>query len=169
MSNELYYDPRLVNQGSKEAIRAGDMDQDTLKQDTEVTVFSETVADDQFLYHGYGARNRDRAEAFVGLDLVASGNGTGTAGDDITGDVVLALTDSQQKRVLASQTFEDLDELRDSLSETRSDRVVEPALAPFARAGRVLEVRIEADAASDGVEIDPDASSGKLYYGEIQG
>jgi len=169
MSNQLYYDPRLVNQGSKEAIRAGDMDQDTLKQDTEVTVFSETVADDQVLYHGYGAQQRDRAEAFVGLDLVASGNGAGSAGDEITGDVVLALTDSQQKRVLASQTFEDLDELRDSLAETRSDRVVEPALAPFARAGRVLEVRIEADANSDGVEIDPDASSGKLYYGEIQG
>lgn len=169
MSNQLYYESDLVNQGSKEAIRAGDFDQDTLKEDTEVTVFAETVADDQFLYHGFGARQRDRAEAFVGLDLVATGGGTGSSGDAITGDVVLAITDSQQKRVLASQTFEDLDELRDSLAETRSDRVVEPALAPFARPGRVLEVRIEADAASDGVEIDPAASSGKLYYGEIQG
>lgn len=167
--NELEPNRRLAGSGSKESIRASDLDQDTLKADTEVTVFSEQVADDQLLYHGYGVRDREYAEAFTALDLVASGNGAGTAGDAITGDVVLAVTDSQGRRVLASTTFESLAELRDAAAEARSDRIVEPALAPYAMPGRRLEVRIEADAASDGVEIDPANSSGKLYYGEIQG
>jgi hypothetical protein len=169
MPEQLYYDGRLVGEGSKESIRANELDQDTVKVDTEVTVFQERVNDDQVLYHGYGDDERNQAEAFVGLDLVASGNGAGTAGDPISGDLVLAITDSEGRRVLASRTFEDLDELRDSLTETRSDRVIEPAQAPVATSGRQLELRVEADADSDGFEIDPDASDGKLYFGEIQG
>jgi len=169
MPEQLYYDERLVGEGSKESIRANEFDQDTVKENTEVTVFSERVNDDQVLYHGYGEDERNRAEGFVALDLVASGNGSATAGDKITGDLVLAITDSEGRRVLAARTFEDLNELRDSLAETRSDRVIEAAQAPVATSGRQLEIRIEADADSDGAEIDPDASSGKLYFGEIQG
>ena len=166
---DLSYNSNLAGAGSKETIRAGDLDQDTLKQDTEVTVYQHPVADDQRLYHGYGVRDSRYATGFVGLDLVASGNGAGAVGDAIQGDVILAITDSEGKRVLSSVTFESLEELRDSLAESRSERRVEPAMAPFARPGRNLEIRVDADAASDGVEIDPDASSGKLYYGKIQG
>jgi len=168
MPRQLYHDARLAGEGSKESIRAEDFDQDTLKQGTEVTVFSRQVNDDQVLYHGYGSDVRATAEAFVQLELDASGNGTGAAGDAITGDVILAVTDSEGDRVLASRTFEDLDELRDSAAEQRSDRVIEPALAPLARSGRNLEMRVEADASSDGMEIDPTASSGKLYFGKVQ-
>jgi hypothetical protein len=168
MANELTPDERLAGTGRKETVRAGDFDQDTLKEDTEVTIWRKSVNDDQILFHGFGVQNRDFAEGFVGVDLVASGNGTGSAGDDVTGDVVLAITDSEGKRVLRSTTFESLEELRDSLSETRSDRVIEPAMSPYAEPGRNLEIRIEGDANSDGVEIDPDASTGKLYYGLVQ-
>jgi hypothetical protein len=171
MPQQLSYDQRAAGAGSKESIRAGDLDQDTLKGGEEVTVFSKQVNDDQALYHGYGVRSREFAEAFVGLDLVASGNGTGAAGDKIDGDVVLAVSDSEGDRVLASTTFESLEELRDSLDESRSDRIVEPAHTAdgdIAGAGRRLEIFIEADASSDGYEIDPSASSGKLYYGKIQ-
>jgi hypothetical protein len=161
-------DGRLAGAGSKESIRSGDLDQDTLKSGTEVTVFSKQVNDDQLLYHGFGPERRSAASGFVFLDLVASGNGTGNAGDKITGDVVLAITDSEGDRVLAATTFESLEELRDSSASDRTERIIESALSPFARSGRQIEVRVEADAASDGVEIDPSASTGKLYFGKVQ-
>jgi len=164
MPNELNYYSDLVGSGSKEPIPASAMNQATLKQSTEVVVWSKQVGNDQLLWHGNGPEQRDYATAFVGLDLVASGNGSGNAGDDLDGEVVLTITDSDQRRVLASTTFDTLSQLRDALSESRSDRPVEAALAPYANPGRHLEVRIVADAASDGAEIDPASSSGQLYY-----
>lgn len=167
MPKALYPESDLSGRGGKEAVRASQFDAETVSADNEVTVFSEEVKQDQLLYHGYGVRQRDFAEAFVGADLVASGNGAGTAGDPIEGELVLAITDSEQKRVLAATTFDGLDELRDSLQEVRSDRIVEPAMAPVAKPGRHLELRIDADPASDGYELDPSGSTGKLYYGQI--
>lgn len=166
---KLYPESGLAGRGDKETVRPSQFGQETLSADNEVTVWSEEVKQDQALYHGFGVRERSYAEAFVGLDLVATGNGTASGGDPIKGDVVLAVTDSEQRRVLASVTFEGLGELRDSLAEVRSDRIVEPAMAPFAQPGRHLEIRIDADPDSDGAELDPDASDGKLYYGQITG
>lgn len=164
---QLSKDRRVFGIGDKESIDAGDLDQDTVKAGTEVTVWSKQVAQDELLFHGHGPEQRERADAFVGLDLVASGNGAGTAGDDINGDVILAITNSAQNRVLASVTFDSLSQLRDSLAESRTDRIVEPTMAPFGKPGRHLEVRIDATAGTDGYEIDPSASSGQLYYSQV--
>ncbi|QGX95002.1 hypothetical protein EI982_09465 [Haloplanus rallus] len=171
MPKQLVVDGRAAGLGNKKTIRAGDLDQDDLKAGTEVTVWQKQVNDDQLLYHGYGPDRRSAASGFVYMDLVASGNGTATAGDDIRGDVVLAVTDSEGDRVLASVTFESLEELRDSANDERTERVIEAAMSAegdLAGPGRNLEVRIEADDTSDGYEIDPDASTGKLYYGKVQ-
>ncbi|MBV0903919.1 hypothetical protein [Haloarcula salina] len=153
--------------GNKKPIPASAMAQATVVTGTEITVFAKQVAQDEILMHGHGSHLRDIAEAFVGLDLVASGNGSGTAGDDIQGDVVLAITNSDQTRVLADVELDSLDQLRDSLSESRTDRIVEELMTPYAKPGRHLEVRIRAESGSDGVEIDPSASSGQLYYTQI--
>jgi len=169
---QLVVDPRAAGLGNKKTIRAGDLDQDDLKAGTEVPVWSKQVNDDQVLYHGYGPENRSAATGFVYLDLVATGDGAATsAGDPIRGDVVLAVTDSEGDRVLASTTFESLEELRDSAGDERTERVIEAAMSAegdLAGPGRQLEVRIEADDTSDGYEIDPDESDGKLYYGKVQ-
>jgi len=165
----LYYSRKIAGVGRRIPIRAGDFDKRVVQADQEVTVFSRQVEDDQMLFHGYGSRNRKTANGFVGLDLVATGSAAGGAGDSIDGDVVLAITDSDGRRVKASTTFTDLETLRESLAENRSDRVIEPAFGDLAGPGRRLEVRVVADAASDGVEIDPTASSGKLVYGLFQG
>lgn len=164
MSRDLEPAPQWANAGQKKPIRAGDMDQDTLKAGSEVTVWSKQCSQDQLLFHGHGPPKREFAEAFVGLQLEASGNGAGAVGDDVTGDVVIAIMDSEQKRVLASAVLDSLDQLRESQNESRTDRIVESALGPYAKPGRHLVVRVEADSNSDGVEIDPAASSGNLYY-----
>jgi hypothetical protein len=167
MPEQLYREPDLYDTGSKEPIPASAFDQDTVKAGTEVPVWSKQVGNDQILFHGHGPADREFAEAFVGLDIVASGNGSGGAGDNIQGELVLAITDSDQRRVLASTTFDTLQQLRDALSESRSDRPVENALGPYAKPGRHLEVRINSDPATDGYEIDPSASSGNLYYTRV--
>jgi hypothetical protein len=161
------YEPLYDEGDDKESIRATNFDAETLKAGTEVTVWAKQVNQDQVLWHGHGRDERMRAEAFVGLDLVASGNGDGTADADIEGDVILAITNSDQNRVLASTTFDSIEQLRDSLAESRTDRIVEAAMAPYAKPGRHIEVRIDADDSSDGFEIDPSASSGQLYYTEV--
>ena len=167
MPEELMKYPDWYDTGSKEPINAGDLDKATLQAGAEIVAWAAQVGNDQALFHGHGSHVRDVAEAFVDLDLVASGNGTGAAGDKIDGDVILAITDSDQRRVLASTTFDSLKQLRDAAAESRSDRPVEQALAPYAKPGRHLEVRVRATSGSDGVEIDPGASSGQLYYTRV--
>lgn len=165
MPAQLEVDERAAGVGSKETVRAGDLDGKTLSAGEEITVWTEDVNQDQLLYHGFGVRARDFAEAFVGLDIVNS------AGNPVDGDIVIAVENSEGDRTLASTTFESIEELRDSLNETRSDRVVEAAHTAegnLAGPGRQLAIYVVADAGSDGDTIDPDASSGKMYYGKVQ-
>ncbi|WP_338905236.1 hypothetical protein [Salinibaculum marinum] len=152
--------------GDKRNIVAADLDQDTLKAGTEVTVWSQKVPDDKVLFWGHGRAQREYADAFVFAELLASGNGTGTAGDELSGELVLAITDSQQRRVLASTVFDTLGELADAKADDRTNRPIMAALAPYAKPGRHIEIRIRAASGSDGKELDPSASSARLYYSE---
>ncbi|WP_336359054.1 hypothetical protein [Haloarcula sp. CGMCC 1.6347] len=154
--------------GNKKSIPASAMDQKTVVAGTEITVFAKQVAQDEILMHGHGSHLREIAQAFIGLDVVATGNGeASSAGDPVQGDVVLAITNSDQTRVLADVELDSLSQLRDSLSESRTDRIVEELLTPYAKPGRHIEVRLRADSGSDGYEIDPSASSGQLYYTQV--
>lgn len=164
MARDLTRSPELYARGDKRPVRAGEFDQDTVSEGTEVTVFAKQVPDDKIGYFGHGSHVRDVAEAFVDLDLDASGNGAGNAGNPITGELVAAIVDSEQRRVLASKTIDDLSQLADATNEERSDKPVMEAMAPFAQPGRYLEFRVRADSNADGYEIDPSASSGTLYY-----
>jgi hypothetical protein len=166
MPRTLVEDRTLYSKGSKEPIAAGDLEKTTIPAGRETTVWAKQVGQDQLLWHGNGPEQREFATAFIGLDLVATGNGNGdgTDGDAIQGDVILAITDSDQRRVLASVTLDTLAQLRDALDESRTDRIVEAALGPYAKPGRHLEVRIDGNASSDGYELDPVDSTGNLYY-----
>jgi hypothetical protein len=164
MPEELNPDERAAGVGSKETIRPGEFEAKTLSAGEEITVWTKEVNQDQLLYHGYGVLAREYARAFVGLDVQSA------AGSDITGDLHIAVEDSEGT-TLAVTTFDDLDELRDSLNESRSDRIVEPAHTAegdLAGAGRQLAIYLEADDSSDGDEVDPAESSGKMYYGKVQ-
>lgn len=154
----------LYDQGDKHPVGAGDLDQDTVKVDTEVTVFQEEILEGEVAWFGAGSHEREVAEAFIFASLVASGAGAGTAGDPITGDLMAVITDSRGKRVLAETTVDSLGELADAEADSRTDRPIQEALGPYAKPGRHLEFRVVADAASDGMEIDPAASSARLYY-----
>ncbi|MWG34159.1 hypothetical protein [Halomarina oriensis] len=163
----MRFDPQLAQAGTKRVIKAGDFEQTTLKSGNEVTVYAEQVKQDKVLWHGHGNMNRTTGNvAHIYAALVASGNGSGTAGDAIEGELVAAITDSDQRRVLASTTIDDLGELADAEASERTERPMHPALEPFAKPGRHLELRILAAPESDGVEVDPANSNARLYYSE---
>ena len=165
--------PELVGVGEPKPLNAGDLSNVTLKAGTEVTVYSKQVPNDKLLFWGHGGKNRQAADTrFAFADLVATGAGSGTDGDAILGDLILAITDSDQNRVLASWTLDQLGELADARQDDRTDRPVNYALAPYAKPGRHIEIRIQASAASDGVELDNTEnpgtdSSARLYYTEV--
>jgi len=161
---DLTKDPRLYSLGDKRPVRASDLNQDSVKAGTEVTLFSKQVPDDKIGWFGHGPYERSVAEAFIALDLVASGNGSGTAGDSIVGTLEARIMDSEQRRELASITIDELSQLADATNDERTERPVMAALAPFAKPGRYLEFTVRADSSVDGYEVDPSASSGTLYY-----
>lgn len=166
MPEEIQPNKNLYGAGQKRRVNAGDFDDATLTGGEAITVWSRKVPEDKILWHGHGPQSRSVASAFVDLDLVASGNGAGAAGDNIEGELVLAISDSEQRLTHASGTFEDISQLRDAQSEDRSDRPVMDAHEPFARPGRHLELRVRADDSVDGYEIDSSASSGVVYHSE---
>lgn len=161
-------DPRIADAGTKKSIKDSDMTGATLNAGNQVTVWSEQVPADKLYAHGYGSDSRNNGRtSYIYADLVASGAGTGSAGDSIGGDLELVVTDSQQKDVLARYSLGDIQSLRDAASESRTDRPTHPALAPLAQEDRHLEIRVTADAGSDGVVVDPSASDARLFYTDI--
>jgi hypothetical protein len=163
----------LAGTGNPKPLNADDLDNVTVKANSEVTIFSKQVNNDKVLFWGHGGKDRRAADTkFTFADLVATGNGAGTDGDPITGDLIVAITDSDQNRVLASMTLGDLGELADARSDARTERPVMYALAPYAKPGRYIELRVRAKASSDGYELDNTEnpgtdSSARFWYSEV--
>jgi hypothetical protein len=168
MSQQMRESPRVAGAGTKRSIKSSSLEGATLNAGNEVTVFSTQVPADKIYAHGFGSGSRNQGRtAYVYAALVAAGSGTGSAGDAIEGDLVLAITDSEQRDVLARYEFSDLESLADAEADARTDRPLEPVLEPLASEDRHLELRVIADDASDGVVVDPSASSARFYYTDI--
>lgn len=168
MPGKLQADQRLANvDANKKPVKATHLSGETLRADDDVTVYREKRPDDKTQFWGHGGENREvGSTAHKYADLVASGNGTGTAGDQVEADVIVAITDSDG-RILAERQVGDVATLADAANDPRTERPMMPALAPYAEQGRYMEVIINADSASDGVELDPSASSARLWYSEL--
>jgi hypothetical protein len=148
--------------GNDQPVKASDMQGATLIQDNEATVFAQSVPSDKLFAWGSGREDRNTgAPAYIYASLVASGDGTGSAGDAVEGDLIATVMDSQAKDVLARYKIGDLETLADAEADNRTERPTFPAVGPAAREDRVIELRVDADAASAGVEIDPAASSAR--------
>ncbi|WP_363467831.1 hypothetical protein [Halogeometricum borinquense] len=159
--------PPLFGEGQKRSVTASALSKETLKAGTENTVWAKQVAQDKKLFAGHGPEVRDYAKAFIHAKLVASGAGSGDAGDIINGDLIVAITDSDQRRVFASHVVGNLGDLADALEDDRTSRPIMAALAPYAMPGRYLEFRILPSPGSGGVELDPAESDARLYYSEV--
>ncbi|MBC9985157.1 hypothetical protein E4P24_02060 [Haloferax sp. AS1] len=168
MPGTLSYNADLAElDGDVRPIRGDDLDQDTLKAGAEVTVYREKVPQDKDEWFGAGGKDRASADASpMHADVVATGNGSGTAGDTIGGTLYAAITDSDG-RALYTRKLGDLTLLSEFASEPPTERPLMYSLAPYATAGRYIEFRIDADSASDGKEIDPANSDVMLYRSSL--
>lgn len=161
MSMKLRYANQYGLNADRQSVNADDLTGATLIAGNEVTVFSARVPADKRYFWGYGPLNGEFAKAYVKGDLVEDG-----AQDDISGDVIIAITDSTQDDVIARRNFTTCDELREQVAEARSDRDVLAEQAPAASQDKYLEIRIKADASSDGDTLDTANSSLTFWYGE---
>ncbi|POG56680.1 hypothetical protein [Haloferax marisrubri] len=168
MPDTLAYNEDLAElDGDVRPIRGSDLDQDTLKSGSEVTVYREKVPQDKDLWFGAGGKDRESADSSpMHADIVATGNGSGTAGDTIGGTLYAAITDSEG-RAMFTRKLGDLELLSEYASESPTERPLMYSLAPYATAGRYIEFRIDADSASDGKEIDPANSDVMLYRSSL--
>lgn len=163
MSRQLSHNARYAEVGVKRTIKADQLnDGATMNAGNEVTVWSKQVPADKYYAWGAGTNNRVQGrEAHIHADFVDD------ADNDIEGDLVAVITDSEQRRVVAEYELGDLGTLADAADDDRTERPLMPVLAPLAREDRHLELRINADSDSDGVDLDRDASDVRLYYTDI--
>lgn len=168
MSRTLTKNRELANtDANKKSIKAADLSQTTVREDDDVTLYRSKRPEDKLQWFGHGGENRMSGNtAHKYADLVASGGGTGTAGDALEGEILIAITDSDG-RILAERQLGDAEELADAASDSRTERPTQPAVAPYLTEGRYMEVIFNADAASDGAEVDPANSSARIWYSEV--
>lgn len=162
MAGTLQFHPGLAQRDAdKKAIKAAHLDGATLRAGDDVTIYRQKRPDDKTQWFGHGGQNRQSGNtAHKYADLIDG------AGNEIEGDLIAAITDSDG-RVLVERTVGDLDVLRDAANDPRTERPVMPALAPFLKQGRYMELRINADPGSDGVTLDPSASSQRVWYSQV--
>jgi len=154
MSMDLEIDDRLANVGRPQTVKGEDLDNATLREGEEITVFTKTVKADTVLFHGHGSNNRERGQsAHIYAEVLANGNGTGTDGDEIGGTLVAVLFDSEQRDVIARRELGDLGVLADAKADARTERPLFPAMSPYASRDKILAYRIIADSGSDGAEV----------------
>jgi len=175
MARPTLYNPRgrgnrpLFVNSSPQFINGADLDSKTLQSGEWITVWSDQVAADTAQFWGFGPRNRKASDAsFAYAQLLASGAGTGTAGDQISGKLRLAIVDSTGDDI-RRRIFGDLDDLADAQSDSRTDRPMMPEVQPAASQDKSLELQVKVAPSQDGVEVDPTASNVKLHYGLYSG
>lgn len=158
MVKSLTPDSELYGAGDAKTIRAADLDGEDLRAENEITIYKHQVASDKVEWWGHSGPNQ-----LVHNTKHLKGDLINAAGTQIDGDLIVAITDSDGNK-LADTTIDDVEGLREADAESRSDRPTMEAMAPFANSDRFMEVRLEADAGSDGDTLDPAASSLKLHY-----
>ncbi len=170
MARNLRPMPYYGSTASKKPITIGSFQSATLVAGNEITVYADEVPADKLYTWGYGSTSRDAAEtSFIYADFRAGGGGSGSADDELTGEVVLAVTDSTQDDVLARRSIGSIEDLRESQGESLSEKLMLPEHRPPAGQDRHLEIRIKADGNSDGKEFDPTAASAEcqFYFGSV--
>lgn len=161
MAQRLRPETKFGTASGKKRVGEGDLIGATLNAGNEVTVYADQVPSDYYYHWGYGFSNREAGEtSFVYADFVEAG-----AQNNISGELVLAITDSTREDVLAKRYFQTLEDLRAAEADNRSERILMSEMQPAAQEDRHLEVRIVADSSSDGDVVDTSNSSVKLNYG----
>lgn len=135
----------------------------------EIVVWSKQVPADKRYVWGSGRNNRDAGDAnHIYAEFLADGSGAGTDGDVIRdAEVYLAITDSTGENTLAKTSLTpDAGDLKDAKADNRTERPLLPEMAPFASEDRLIQLRLKAGSAADGVVVANDSDI-HLGYGQV--
>jgi len=159
MSRSLTDAPRLYPRGDRQIIRASALMAATLRAGNRITVWRKQIEDDKVAWWGHGGyTDQNVPSVYKQGDLVED-----SVQNAISGTLYAVITDSDGDPI-AREPINDLDALREMVSQARTEREEQPAKQPGASSARYLELQIEADQSSDGVTVDPVNSSLKLHY-----
>jgi hypothetical protein len=149
---------------NKNGVTSSDLnDGATMNAGNEVTIYSNQVPADKVYAWGAGSRDRNKGvNALIKADLTNKNSQA-----NIEGDLIAAITDSEQRDVHARVTVATLDELREAKDDARTERPIFPIKVPVARKSLYLELRVDADSGSDGDELDASDSTMQLWYTDI--
>lgn len=114
---------------------------------------------------GFGVKNAQvNSDGWSDLDLVASGNGAGTAGADIQGKLrFVVYRDSNREDMIAKSGTYSLSGLRSAVASDRTDKALIPGmLSTVAGDDSYLAIQVRTNGTTDGYEIDPSASTEDL-------
>lgn len=167
MVSKLQYSKDFARRGDPQTVQESDLTNATLAEGEAITVFAKRVPADKIYAWGFGTRNReDSRSQFMKAALKATGNGAGNDGDDVTGDLEVAIVDSEQRDVLFRHNHGAISNLNEAASDNRTERPMQPAKGPGARRDRHIEIHLVADSNSDGVEVANDGDM-QLWYTEV--
>lgn len=144
-------------------------DAPTLRQGEFVPCLSKRVPKDTVLAVGFGTDERNSGRSAFGyVNVVASGDGTGAAGDLCTGILWYRIRDTRNRRTKEDTPTGDVADLADAEEDSRTERPMQPVMEPAGRPDQFVQMGIVADANSDGYVVDPSASSVRQYLTDIQ-
>lgn len=146
---------RAKSFGVQQVWTEDDLSTTTVREDAYIDLLTATSTESAKYFMGHGANSRDDANAgYFYAALNATGGGTGTAGDNLTGTFrFIVYDDSEDEVPVVGPTYTATD-LFDAESDNRTERPVLPLLVPGAGKDKSIAVQFKADSNSDGVVID---------------
>lgn len=160
-----------IRLSEREYFTEDDLEQTQVREDGWVPVAVKKADNTELLALGFGTESRDGRFGVAEADLVASGNGAGTAGDEIEGEL--------RGRIYFSDKYDDakskhlnetLRQLRQSVSSSRDNKVLMPWDIPtpmYAKRDQVIVYEVKAAEGYGGYEVDSGNSVAELPYSRI--
>lgn len=152
-------DKSKAKRGSQKTWTQEDLNLVTVFSDTYRDVLDRRSTESAKFYLGQGARSRDDPNAgYFYANFLASGNGAGTDGANINGEVrFVVYADSENEVPIVGDTY-NLRDLREAANDDRTERPVLPLQLPGAGKDKAIAVQIKTNDASDGMEVAPDSN-----------
>lgn len=151
--------PANEERGSRQAVHDGDLDEITVEAGEWKSVFEKQSSRSQKFFPGYGRADRRTNAGYADFDLEADGTGNGTDGDEIQGQFRWAVyNDAEQDALAATGPVFRTQDLRASVSASRTEKTLSPMQRIGAPEDGYLVLEFKADPAYDGYVIEADGS-----------
>lgn len=153
--------------GNKRAVKASHLDGDAvLREGQKTVVFDKQISADKAAWWGYGHEGLATGVEYMYADLFHADQDADGNPEPVEADFIVRITDSSGNKTLAQREIGDSGTLADAAAQERTERPEMPAMGPYGKPHRRLQLVAVADAASDGLSIKTDVSECRFWYTE---